>query len=108
MTEPQSKELTERKLVVLRAFVEEGSGTADHARQRLADAGVEQAYVTVANVVRALEDKSFRKQLNKSRPFQYRAARSFADVSKRLVGDLVERLFDCSRQKLLVQTLDMR
>ncbi len=108
MTEPQSKELTERKLVVLRAFWDEGSGTADHARQRLADAGVEQAYVTVANVVRALEDTSFRKQLNKSRPFQYRAARSFADVSKRLVGDLVERLFDCSRQKLLVQILDMR
>ena len=48
------------------------------------------------------------KQLNKARPFQYRAARSFEDVSKRLVGDLVERLFDGSRQKLLVQVLDKR
>lgn len=50
------------------------------------------AYVTVANVVRGLEDKGFLKQLNKSRPFQYCAAQSFEDVSKRLVGDLVERL----------------
>ena len=108
MAGPQSKELTERELVVMRAFWDEGSGTADEARQRLADAGVELAYVTVANVVRGLEDKGFLKQLNKSRPFQYRAARSFEDVSKRLVGDLVERLFDGSRQKLLVQVLDKR
>ena len=104
----QTKELTERELVVMRAFWDEGSGTADEARQRLADTGVELAYVTVANVVRGLEDKGFLKQLNKSRPFQYRAARSFEDVSKRLVGDLVERLFDGSRQKLLVQVLDKR
>jgi BlaI family transcriptional regulator, penicillinase repressor len=108
MARPQAKELTERELVVMRAFWDEGSGTADEARQRLADAGVELAYVTVANVVRGLEDKGFLKQLNKSRPFQYRAARSFEDVSKRLVGDLVERLFDGSRQKLLVQVLDKR
>jgi len=108
MAGPQAKELTERELVVMRAFWDEGSGTADEARQRLADAGVELAYVTVANVVRGLEDKGFLKQLNKSRPFQYRAARSFEDVSKRLVGDLVERLFDGSRQKLLVQVLDKR
>jgi BlaI family transcriptional regulator, penicillinase repressor len=108
MAGPQSKELTERELVVMRAFWDEGSGTADEARQRLADAGVELAYVTVANVVRGLEDKGFLKQLNKSRPFQYRAARSFEDVSKRLVGDLVERVFGGSRQKLLVQVLDKR
>lgn len=104
----QAKELTERELVVMRAFWDEGPGTADEARRRLAETGVELAYVTVANVVRGLEDKGFLKQLNKSRPFQYRAARSFEDVSKRLVGDLVERLFDGSRQKLLVQVLDKR
>ena len=104
----QTKELTERELVVMRAFWNEGVGTADEARQRLVDTGVELAYVTVANVVRGLEDKGFLKQLNKSRPFKYRAARTFEDVSKRLVGDLVERLFDGSRQKLLVQVLDKR
>lgn len=108
MASPQAKELTERELVVMRAFWDEGAGTADEARQRLADTGVELAYVTVANVVRGLVDKGFLKQLNKSRPFRYRPARSFEDVSKRLVGDLVERLFDGSRQKLLVQVLDKR
>tara|TARA_R110002072_G_scaffold302615_3_gene486942 strand:+ start:59288 stop:59677 length:390 start_codon:yes stop_codon:yes gene_type:complete len=108
MAGTQTKELTERELAVMRTFWDDGEATADEARQRLAETGVELAYVTVANVVRGLEDKGFLKQLNKSRPFQYRAARSFDDVSKRLVGDLVERLFDGSRQKLLVQVLNKR
>jgi BlaI family penicillinase repressor len=108
MAGTQTKELTERELAVMRTFWDDGEATADEARRRLAETGVELAYVTVANVVRGLEDKGFLKQLNKSRPFQYRAARSFDDVSKRLVGDLVERLFDGSRQKLLVQVLNKR
>ena len=108
MSGPQPKELTERELVVMRVFWDEGPGTADEARQRLADTGVELAYVTGANVVRGLQDKGFLKQLNQQRPYQYQAARSFDAVSKRLVGDLIERLFDGSRQKFLVQVLDKR
>lgn len=108
MAGPRARELTERELAVMRVFWDDGSGTAEDARQRLADAGVELAYVTVANVVRGLEDKGFLKQLNKSRPFLYEPARSFEEVSKRLVGDLVERLFDGSRQQLLVQVLGSR
>ena len=108
MTGPRAKELTERELAVMRVFWDDGPGTAEDARQRLSDSGVELAYVTVANVVRGLEDKGFLKQLNKSRPFLYEPARSFDEVSKRLVGDLVERLFDGSRQQLLVQVLGSR
>lgn len=108
MAGPRAKELTERELAVMRVFWDNGPGTAEEARERLADSGVELAYVTVANVVRGLLDKGFLKQLNKSRPFQYQAARSFAEVSKRLVGDLVDRLFDGSRQELLVQVLAKR
>lgn len=105
MPGPKAKELTERELAVMRVFWDDGPATADEARERLETSGVELAYVTVANVVRGLEDKGFLRQLNSTRPFQYEAARSFDDVSKRLVGDLVERLFDGSRQELLVSVL---
>lgn len=108
MPGPKARELTERELAVMRMFWDEGSGTADDARQRLEETGVELAYVTVANVVRGLAEKGFLKQLNHARPFLYEAARSFEDVSGRLVGDLVERLFDGSRQQLLVQVLGKR
>ncbi len=108
MAGPRTKELTERELAVMRVFWDGGRGTAADARQRLAETGVELAYVTVANVVRGLDEKGFLRQLNAARPFQYEPARTFEDVSKRLVGDLVERLFDGSRQQLLVQVLGKR
>ena len=108
MPGPPPKELTERELAVMRVYWDDGRATAEDARQRLSQCGVELAYVTVANVVRSLADKGFLKQLNTGRPFLYEAARSFEDVSKRLVGDLVKRLFDGSRQQLLVQVLGKR
>ncbi|MDA1015114.1 MAG: BlaI/MecI/CopY family transcriptional regulator [Planctomycetota bacterium] len=108
MAGPKPKELTERELAVMRVYWDHGRATADEARQRLADAGVDLAYVTVANVVRGLQDKGFLNPLNENRPFEYEAAKSFESVSKRLVGDLVDRLFDGSRKQLLVQVLGKR
>ena len=108
MGRPKSKELTERELEVMQAFWDEGEGTAEEARTRLANGGIDLAYVTVANVVRQLEEKGFLRQKNKQRPFVYAAKRSFDDVSSRLVGHLLNKLFDGSREKMLVQVLGRR
>jgi predicted transcriptional regulator len=108
MAGPQARELTDRELAVMRVFWDGGPGTAEEARQRLKEANVELAYVTVANVVRGLVEKRFLRQMNKARPFVYEPARTFTEVSKKLVGDLVERLFDGSRKELLVQVIGSR
>ena len=108
MARPKSKELTERELEVMRAFWDQGEGTAEDVRVRLAAAGTQLAYVTVANVVRQLEEKGFLRQKNKQRPFVYAAQRSFDDVSSRLVGHLLQKLFDGSRERMLVQVLGRR
>lgn len=108
MARPKAKELTERELEVMHAFWSGGEGTAEDARQRLASRGTDLAYATVANVVRQLEEKGFLKQKNKQRPFIYAAKRSFEDVSSRLVGNLVQKLFAGSRQRMLVQVLSRR
>ena len=108
MVRPKSKELTDREWEVMRAFWDHGEGTAEEARRRLSEGGVELAYVTVANVVRQLEEKGFLRQRNKQRPFVYVAKRSFDDVSSRLIGHLLQKLFDGSRERLLVQVLGRR
>ena len=108
MARPKAKELTERELEVMRAFWDHGSGTAEEARQRLAEVGTELAYATVANVVRQLEDRGYLRQENEHRPFVYSALRSFEDVSSRLVGHLLQKLFDGSRERMLVQMLGRR
>lgn len=105
---PTSKELTERELEVMHVFWKHGDGTAQEARDRLAKTGVDRAYVTIANMVRLLVDKGFLEAANTERPFVYRAIRTFDDVSKSLVGDLVKRVFRGSREQLLVQVLGGR
>ena len=108
MARPTAKELTERELEVMQVFWEHGEGTAQAARDWLAEAGLDRAYVTVANLVRLLIEKGFLEAVNSERPYIYRPLRSFEDVSRSLVGDLVQRLFSGSREKLLVQVLGGR
>ncbi|HTQ40030.1 MAG TPA: BlaI/MecI/CopY family transcriptional regulator [Pirellulales bacterium] len=108
MARPAAKELTHRELEVLQAFWQNGELTASEARDQLAKRGLDLAYVTVANLVRIVEDKGFLIKTNQERPFTYRAARSFDDVSDSLVHDLVRRVFKGSREQLLLNVLKRR
>jgi len=108
MVRPASKELTDRELEVMHAFWRRGEMTASEARDELAAAGQDLAYVTVANLARILVEKQFLAPTNEQRPFRYRPVRSFDDVSRSLVGDLVERVFRGSREQLLVNLLGQK
>lgn len=131
MARPAAKELTQRELEVMHVFWSVGGkvtvGTAHptsemeptgkgqrmeltiaDVRERMAAEGRELAYTTVATLVRILSEKGFLKQTNAERPFVYRAVRSFEDVSRNLLGDLVDRVFRGSRQQLLVSLLEQR
>ncbi len=108
MGRPTTKDLTERELEVMHVFWSSGELTAAGARDRLATTGLNRTYTTIANLVRGLSDKGFLHQLNTERPFVYRAVRSFEDVSGRLLGDLVQRVFRGSRAQLLCRLVDQR
>jgi BlaI family penicillinase repressor len=108
MVRPKAKELTARELAVMRVFWQNSQITAEEARDHLASHESDLAYVTVANVVRTLCDKGFLEATNQERPFRYQPLRSFDDVSRSLVGDLVQKLFDGSREQLLVQMFNKR
>ena len=108
MVRPAAKELTERELEVMHVFWKQGGLTASEARDCLAEQGIDRAYVTIANLVRILQEKGFLEQINDDRPFQYRPARAFQDVSRNLVRELVERVFHGSREELLVQVLGQK
>jgi BlaI family transcriptional regulator, penicillinase repressor len=108
MARPRAKELTERELEVMHVFWNRGDSTVAEVRDQLAEAGRELAYTTVATLVRILAEKEFLEQLNQERPFVYRPARTFDEVSRSLLGDMVERVFRGSREQLLVRLLDER
>lgn len=106
MARPAAKELTERELEVMHVFWDRGAQTAADARDQLAEEGRDLAYTTVATLIKILVEKGFLKQTNRERPFTYKSIRSFDEVSRRLVGDLVRRVFQGSREELLVRLLD--
>ena len=105
MARPAARELTERELEVMHVFWTHGEMTAIDARDRLAALGLDRAYVTVANLVRILLEKGCLRQVSEERPYRYVPQRSFDDVSRRLVRDLLERVFRGSREELLVKVL---
>ena len=108
MARPPAKQLTERELEVMQVVWKLGEATAAEIRDELARGGLDRAYTTVATLVRILLDKGFLDQQPGDRPFRYRPARSYEDVSRRLLGDLVERVFAGSREQLLVRLLDAK
>ena len=97
------RDLTQRELEVMHGFWQQGEATAAEARDRLAAAGLHLTYPTVANLVRILHDKGFLEATNAQRPFRYRPARSYEEVSGRLLGDVLARVFLGSREQLLVR-----
>jgi len=108
MARPPAKELTQRELEVMHVFWNLGESTVQDARDRLAEAGLDRAYTTVATLVRILSDKGFLKQTNEQRPFRFRPARTYEQVSARLLGDLVERVFQGSREQLLLRLVGQK
>ena len=102
------QDLTERELEVMHAFWAGGSATAAEARDRLAGSGLDRSYPTIANLVRALAEKGYLRQTNAERPFVYEVARTYEEVSGRLLGDLVRRVFRGSRSELLCRLADER
>src|SRR5262245_37530803 len=108
MARPPAKELTVRELEVMQVFWKRGESTVAEVKDDLAQSGLERAYTTVATLVRILSDKGFVLQSNNERPFRYRPARTYEEVSGRLLGDLLDKVFQGSREQLLVRLMEQR
>ena len=108
MARPSAKELTERELEVMHVFWNVRQATVAEIRDQLAAAGRDLAYTTVATLVRIISEKGFLKQINNERPFQYRPVRTYEEVSRSILGDLVERVFRGSREQLLLRLVEER
>jgi BlaI family penicillinase repressor len=108
MGRPPARELTERELEIMHVFWNRGESTVAEVRDVLAADGLDRAYTTVATLVRILADKAFLVQTNQERPFSFRPARSYEDVSRKMLGELLDRVFRGSREQLLVRLMEQK
>ena len=108
MARPAAKELTERELEIMHVFWKSGERTVQEVRDELAAAGLDRAYTTVATLVRILDEKGFLTKTNQERPFRFQPARSYEEVSGRLLGDLVDKVFGGSSELLLMRLMEQQ
>jgi predicted transcriptional regulator len=106
MARPRVKELTERELEVMHAFWNLGETSVADVRDDLLASGRELAYTTVATLVRILCEKGFLEQTSLERPFRFKPVRTFEDVSRSMLGDLLDRVFGGSREQLMMRLLE--
>ena len=108
MARRPSKVLTDCQIELMHAYWKCGEMTAGDAQREMARLGHDLAYPTVANLTRTLVEKRCLEPVNDRRPFRYRPARTFDEVSSHLVGDFVERVFKGSTERLLVVLFERR
>ena len=105
MNRPSADALTERELEVMHVFWAKGQQSAQDARDELELRGRNLTYTTVATLCKILWEKKFLERIGDSRPFEFMSAKSFQEVSKHLVSDLIQRVFQGSREQLLLNVI---
>ena len=105
MERPAAEALTQRELEVMQQFWAHGEMTAQAARDHLESWGRALTYTTVATLCRILWEKGFLERVGQLRPFSFRSIKTFEEVSGHIVRDLIQQVFQGSREQLLVQVL---
>ncbi len=105
MNRPSAEALTERELEVMHVFWANGQQSAQDARDELEKRGRILTYTTVATLCKILWEKAFLERIGEARPFQFKPSKSFQEVSKHLVSDLIHRVFQGSREQLLLNVI---
>ncbi len=110
MARPNSEYPTELELQILKVLWDQSPLTVRDVRGALAAGGRELAHTTVITMLGTMVDKG---QLKKLAPVEGKAFR-FApliqrdDVSRGMLGDLVERVFDGSAEAVMLSLFDMK
>ena len=98
----RGKKPTDAELAILSVLWARGPSTVREVAQAM---GREGAYTTVLKLLQIMTEKRLVRRDASSRTHIYNAAHSRDETQRQLVGDLVDRAFDGSAAKLVVQAL---
>jgi predicted transcriptional regulator len=93
---------TDAELAILRVLWTRGPSTVRDIAQAM---GREGAYTTVLKLLQIMTDKRLVRRDESSRTHVYEAAFTEDETQRQLVADLLDRVFDGSAEKLVLQAL---
>lgn len=110
MARPSSEHPTELELQILKVLWDSQPMTVREVRDALEQSGRDLAHTTVITMLSTMVDKG---QIEKLEPLQGKALRFSPlicrdDVSKGMLGDLVERVFDGSAEAVMLSLFDVK
>lgn len=97
---------TELELLLLKILWDEAPLPVREVRQRLADQGRDAAHSSVITILNIMVDKGFLKRKKRKNAFLFSPRVSKAAVSGRMVGDIMNRVFDGSAKDLMLSLLE--
>jgi len=98
----ERKRPTRSELSILRVLWARGPSTV---REVAADLGREDSYTTVLKLLQIMTEKRLVRRNDSERSHVYEAVRSRDQTQKQIVADLLDRVFDGSAAKLVLQAL---
>ena len=102
MTPRRGKKPTDAELAILRVLWSRGPSTV---REVAEDMGRENAYTTILKLLQIMTEKRLVRRDESRRTHVYEAAWTEGHTERQLVLDLLERVFDGSAARLVVQAL---
>ena len=102
---PEARKPTDAELAILRVLWTRGPSTVRDVFEEL---GAEGAYTTVLKLLQIMTDKGLVRRDDTARTHVYEAAYSEQQTQQQLVTDLLDRVFDGSAAKLVLQALETR
>ena len=94
---------TDAELAILRVLWTRGASTVREVAESM---GREGAYTTVLKLMQIMTDKGLVKRDDSARTHVYKATSSEDQTQKQLVTDLLNKVFEGSAAKLVLQALD--
>ncbi len=105
MARPPSRYPTELELEILKVVWRQGPQSGREVRDTLAQRR-ELAYTSVMTVLNIMTKKKYLRRSKSGASFVYRAVVSEKAVSRGMLGDLVDRVFDGSSSAVLVNLME--
>jgi BlaI family penicillinase repressor len=105
MARPASKHPTKLELEILKVLWKDGPATVRAVRDSLAGTR-DLAYTSVMTVMNIMTQKGFLKRVKDGQSFVYSPRVSERETTRRMLGDLVDRLFDGSAAAAMLNLLE--
>ncbi len=106
MARPTSKHPTELELEILKILWKQGSLSGREVRDALATRSRDLAYTSVMTVMGIMEDKGYLRRKKQGNGYIYSARITENSTKKKMMGDMVKRLFSGSAAAAMVNLLE--